>query len=283
MTIIDFDKTKKYPPDVLKHIQEVELMILEDFINFCNKHEICYFMDGGSLLGCIRHEGFIPWDDDIDIIMFRNQYEKFLKYSHELTDKYDVLNSDNYDDYCRLYTKLSLKGTRVEAIQDNNADFTLGINVDVFVFDNIPNQKFRRKLFKFQRNVFHNILWMYEVTTSDLYVSKNKERLGHLIRFLFRLFNINNKKLKKWGSKLVAKSQNIDSDFVGNFSTSYKLDHFNKKIFKEINKVKFENLEVMIPCGFDDYLSTIYGDYMKLPPKDQQFSHGFYFIDFGKY
>lgn len=274
---------KEYSPEMLKHLHDVELMMLSDFTDFCEKHDIIYFMDGGSLLGCIRHEGFIPWDDDIDIIMFRDQYEKFLKHSNELTDKYEILNSDNYEDYCRFYSKISLKGTKVDGIYDNNTDFDFGINMDVFVFDNIPKQKFKRKIFRFQRNVFNKFLWMYEVTTCDLYVSRNKERFGHLIRALYRLFHIDNKKLKRWGNKLVAKSKNLDSNYVCNLATSYRLDKFDKGIFADTKKVKFENLTVNAPIGFDDYLRIIYGDYMQLPPKEKRVCHGFDYIDFGEY
>ena len=283
MPLIKINKYKPYPPDILKHLHDVEIMILEDFINFCNKHEIIYFMDGGSLLGCARHNGFIPWDDDIDIIMFRDQYEKFLMYNFELTDKYDILNSDNYEYYCRLYSKLSLKGTKVDEIYDNNTDFSFGINIDIFVLDNIPEGKFKRKIFKLERNLFNRILSMYEITTCDLYVSKNKEKLGHIIRFLFKVININNNSLKKWGNKLINKSKSCNSKYVCNLSTSYGLFNYDKNLFKKTKKLPFENLNVLVPKEYEEYLTIIYGDYMKLPPIEERINHGFSYIDFGKY
>lgn len=277
------EKLKDYSPDTLRHLHEVQLMILKDFIEFCEKHDIKYFMDGGSLLGCIRHDGFIPWDDDIDIILFRKDYEKFLKYSLELNEKYDIINSDNYDYYCRLYTKLSLKGTRNHDFLERNTDFIFGINIDIFVFDNIPNEKLKRKLFQIQLEFFKKILYLYEITTSDIYISKNKEKLGHLIRTLFKLTHINNEKLKMWGNKLIKKSKNIESEYVFNLSSSYKFDAFNKNIFTKIEQHKFENLYVNIPTEFDTYLSKIYDNYMEIPPKDKQINHCFEKIDFGNY
>lgn len=281
--MIKTNKKEDYSPETLKHLHEVQLMMLKDFIELCEKYDITYFMDGGSLLGCIRHGGFIPWDDDIDIILFREDYEKFLKYSHELSAKYDIINSDNYEYYCRLYTKLSLKETRNYDFFERNTDFIFGINIDIFVFDNIPNGKIKKNLFKIHYEIFKKFLFLYEITTCDVYLSKNKEKIGHFIRALFKLLHINNKTLKKMGSKLITKSINADSDYIFNLSTSYNFDAFNKNIFKKSKKVKFETLNVNIPLGFDEYLTQIYGNYMEIPPKDKQVNHGFEKIDFGKY
>ena len=281
--MIKTNEKETYSPETLKHLHEVQLMMLKDFIELCEKYDITYFMDGGSLLGCIRHEGFIPWDDDIDIILFREDYEKFLNHSSELRTKYDIINSENYESYCRLYTKLSLKGTRNYDFFERNTDFIFGINIDIFAFDNVPNGKINRKLFKIRYEIFKKILFLYEITTCDVYISKNKERIGHLIRALFKLININNKTLKKMGNKLITKSINTDSDYVFNLSSSYNFDAFNKNIFKKSKQMKFETIHVNIPSGFDEYLNQIYGNYMEIPPKDKQVNHGFEKIDFGEY
>ena len=110
VVVSEYVKDKEYDPEDLKHLQELLLMILKDFITFCDDHEITYFIDGGSTLGCVRHQGFIPWDDDVDVILFRDQYDKFLEYRDEFDDKYEILNMEDYDKYCRLFTKISLTG-----------------------------------------------------------------------------------------------------------------------------------------------------------------------------
>ena len=153
-------------------------MILKDFIDFCDKYEIEYFLDGGSTLGCVRHQGFIPWDDDIDVLLLRDQYEKFLRYRDEFDDKYDILTMDDYDKYCKIFTKISLKGTKTGELSDINTDFTYGISLDVFPYDNIPNPGVKRVFFILHFEIFRKLHILYEVTNSDVYASKNKERIS---------------------------------------------------------------------------------------------------------
>lgn len=275
---------EEYAPNDLKHMHEILLMMLQDFIDFCDEHDITYFMDGGSVLGGVRHNGFIPWDDDIDVTLFRDQYEKFMEYRHEFDDKYEILNMEDYDKYCRLFSKISLKGTRTGEVLDNNTDFTYGISMDIFVFDNMPNPGFKRKVFVFQFEIFRKILWLYEVTNCDIYASKNKERLGHLIRFIFKIFKINSKMIKKLGKKLIKKSKQIDSDYVCSFGTPYGLYAFDKSIHSSFTKAKFESLEVNLPQDYEKYLNINFGeDWRELPPVEKRLNHKHEGFDFGKY
>ena len=275
---------KEYTPQDLKHLQNILLMILKDFIEFCDKYQIDYFVDGGTALGCVRHKGFIPWDDDIDVLMFRDQYKKFLKYRHEFDDKYDILTMEDYEKYCRVFTKISLKGTKTGEFFDKNTDFTYGISIDVFPFDNIPNPGLKRKLFIFHFEIFRKILFLYEVTNCDIYVSKNKERIGHIIRFIFKILHINNNTIKKLGKKLINKSKKIDSDYVCSLGTPYYLYSFDKSIYSSTIKSKFESIEVNLPQNYDKYFKINYGDdYMELPPIEKRTNHkheGFDFVEY---
>ena len=94
-----------YDPEVLKRVQETELEILKDFIDLCDRHDIDYFGVGGTAIGAVRHQGFIPWDDDIDIGFLRKDYDRFLALAkEELSDKYEVLNAiedHNYPPPCK--------------------------------------------------------------------------------------------------------------------------------------------------------------------------------------
>lgn len=141
MTIITLPKKfNEYDPETLKHLQDVYLMMLKDFIKVCDENQIEYYLDGGSALGAVRHQGFIPWDDDIDIILFRDEYNRLIEILEKLPqDKYELLSSKNKKCYCRLHSQWNLKGIKTEAYYDMNTDFTLGICLDIFVLDNIPN------------------------------------------------------------------------------------------------------------------------------------------------
>ena len=117
MTIIKLpEKFNEYDPETLKHLQDVYLMMLKDFIKVCDENQIEYFLDGGSALGAVRHQGFIPWDDDIDIILFRDEYNRLIEILEKLPqDKYELLSSKNKKCYCRLHSQWNLKGTKTEA------------------------------------------------------------------------------------------------------------------------------------------------------------------------
>ena len=97
---------RKYSDEEIKHLQDVELMILKDVVKILNKHNLNYYMYGGSLLGTIRHKGFIPWDDDIDIILFRKDFDKALDIlNNELSDKYDLVQMDYVEDCFASFAK----------------------------------------------------------------------------------------------------------------------------------------------------------------------------------
>ena len=201
MTIIKLpEKFNEYDPETLKHLQDVYLMMLKDFIKVCDENQIEYYLDGGSALGAVRHQGFIPWDDDIDIILFRDEYNRLIEILEKLPqDKYELLSSKNKKCYCRLHSQWNLKGTKTEAYYDMNTDFTLGICLDIFVLDNIPNDGLRKKIFSIKQTLIRKLIWSYEITNSEAYISKNKERMGKILKIIFKIFRINFTKIKKIG------------------------------------------------------------------------------------
>lgn len=210
MTIITLPKKfNEYNPKTLKHLQDVYLMMLKDFIKVCDENQIEYYLDGGSALGAVRHQGFIPWDDDIDIILFRDEYNRLIEILEKLPqDKYELLSSENKKCYCRLHSQWNLKGTKTEAYYDMNTDFTLGICLDIFVLDNIPNDGLRKKIFSIKQTLIRKLIWSYEITNSEAYISKNKERMGKILKIIFKIFRINFTKIKKINNNFIEKYRN---------------------------------------------------------------------------
>ena len=286
MTIIKLpEKFNEYDPKTLKHLQDVYLMMLKDFIKVCDENQIEYFLYGGSALGAVRHQGFIPWDDDIDIILFRDEYERLIEILEKLPqDKYELLSSKNKKCYCRLHSQWNLKGTKTEAYYDMNTDFTLGICLDIFVLDNIPNDGLRKKIFSIKQTLIRKLIWSYEITNSEAYISKNKERLGKILKIIFKILRINFTKIIKINNNFIEKYRNENCENVCNLSTTYELVSIPKNIFRPPKKVKFEDVEVNIPNDYDKYLKIIYGDnYMEIPPKEDRYNHIYNTVDFGPY
>ena len=224
-------------------------------------------------------------DDDIDIILFRDEYNRLIEILEKLPqDKYELLSSKNKKCYCRLHSQWNLKGTKTEAYYDMNTDFTLGICLDIFVLDNIPNDGLRKKIFSIKQTLIRKLIWSYEITNSEAYISKNKERMGKILKIIFKIFRINFTKIKKINNNFIEKYRNENCENVCNLSTTYELVSIPKNIFHPPKKVKFEDVEVNIPNDYDKYLKIIYGDnYMQIPPKEDRYNHIYNTVDFGPY
>lgn len=277
----------EYDKNTLKHLQKVQLMILKDFIEICDKNDLEYYAYGGTALGAIRHNGFIPWDDDIDLFMFREDYEKFLKIMSELkSEKYDVLNIDIYNDYQYMFSKLSLKGTKFRSAWCLKKSFDVGINIDIFVLDYIPSNKFSFMILKKKSKILKKIAYILEIIQNDYYTSTSKKIIIYGIKFIFKLLNINNKTFKKFYKKLLHKLHNNPkkSDMIVYDLAAISYDEpLRVNTLKPPKKVKFESIEINVPNDYDSYLKINYGNYMELPPKEKQVNHAPQVLDFGDY
>lgn len=274
---------KEYSDETINHIRQVELMILKDFIKICEENNIEYYSYGGTTLGAIRHGGFIPWDDDIDVIMFREEYEKFIEImKSKPSDKYEILNMDVNDDYFFGFSKLSLKNTELKEFWSVKTSFNNGINIDIFVLDYVPSNKIKWKIYYEKCQFFKKWGLINQAITNDVYVSSFKRILGKTIETIFKIFNINKDKYKKFYKTLT--KYDSTSEYVFDIGAVCYNNPYPKSIFKPIKKVKFEDIEINVPYDVDTYLSITYGEnYMELPPIEERYNHQHEYIDFGKY
>lgn len=273
---------KKYDNETLKHIHDVELMILKDLIVFCEENDITYFMYAGSLLGTIRHNGFIPWDDDLDVCMLRDEFEKFKKLFSS-NEKYDLLSTETHEDYPYFFAKLNLKNTRFEEKWASQLDFTIGFNIDIFVLDDLAENKYKRSYQLKKAFLYNKLLIMSEIRLDDLpFASKV---ISHSMYHLLNLFKLNPAKLNKKCLNFLRKYSDANAKNV--FDISAMAHEFpliyEKNDFKEVAKVEFEDIYVNVPKNYDKILTELYGDYMLLPPEEKRYNHPIDFIDFGKY
>ena len=250
--------------NITKELQKVELNILKDFIRVCDKLNINYCLMAGTLLGAIRHQGFIPWDDDIDVCMMRSDYEKFLKEGQKHLNKNYFLQTYETDaEYPGCFAKIRDNNTTFLEENVKNRNMNQGIFIDVFPLDEYHKyNRIKEKL------IFYKLY-------NDKFIN-DKSRLKRIITTLSNIIYKNTAKvdLCKTQEKLYLEKQK-HSEYVTNYCGAWgvKKETHHKKCFDKYNIVKFEGIDVKIPSGYDEILTNLYGDYMKLPPKEKQVSH----------
>lgn len=273
---------KKNTQDKLKLLQKLELENLDLLIKICKENNLRYYLIGGSLIGVMRHKGFIPWDDDIDIGIPRKDYNHFVDIAKSyIPDYMDIKTMSSEPDYKCYFTRLI---NNKKKIYWNHGQYIakIGIWMDVFPLDGLPENVLMRNW-----QVFVVYFWkaLYKFTQID-YVSTNKKR-GFIECFLIKFAQIT-----KIGKLFSAESmmkhldqrlQKYDYDkekYVWNFSGCYgKREIVSKLQLGGKRKGLFEGRIVSIPLKAEDYLTNIYGNYMKLPPVKERISHEIIFAD----
>ena len=256
----------------VKKLKEEELKILDDFVSFCKKHKLKYQLTYGTLLGAIRHNGFIPWDDDIDVHMEPSDYLKFLDLINREfdNDKYFIQNIDTEKYYHTFFTKIRKNNTCMVEKNWQHIKIHKGINIDIFPLFPYPDDK------KEQQKM------MFKLKLVNLLPSKNNKTNSLKNKVIFALLRLIPRKItNKWTSKIIKSLLN----YKGNYSM-YKIEVNDKPIKKSWVKnsieVPFENRKYQIPEKYDEILTTFYGDYMTPPEKKDRTGHGEIILSFDK-
>lgn len=266
----------------MNELQQKERDLLKIFIDFCDENKLTYFLVGGTLLGAIRHKGFIPWDDDIDVAMPREDYDKFivLASKHYTKDK-DVFFQNYRTDkhYPYVFSKLRDSNTTFIEKLYKHVDMNHGVYIDIFPIDGISKNSNEKKK-KMDRIVMQKAFVFFLSWPINL---MRKPRLKFFLTDIlidiallpFCLLNINNwskkvyeksmKKISVKESKYVANMQCGDYRIKNNIYPTYLLD--------EYIDWPFEDLVAKVPKNYDEFLKLSYGDYMKLPPIEKQIGH----------
>ncbi len=277
-------KYQEYDDKILKHLQSLELMILKDFIKICEENNLTYYMYAGSLLGSVRHNGFIPWDDDLDVVMFRDDFERFKKiFMESNNEKYELLCNETERDYFHLLAKLMLKNTKFEEHWVSQVDFHIGINMDIFVLDDLADGGFKRNYQLKKSFLYNKLLIMSKIRLDDL--SLPAKIVTHAGYHILNLFGITPSFLNKRCLNFLKKYKNPNSECVFDISATAEEypQIFKKDDFKSIKRIEFEDIYVNIPGGYDNILKSLYGYYMQLPPEEDRYNHITETIDFGPY
>ncbi len=251
-----------------KKLWAVELDLLAEFDRVCNKHGFAYFADGGTLLGAIRHKGFIPWDDDVDVIMYRDDYEKLAQIA-EQEFQYPYFFQTPFTDPGLVMGGARLRNSKTTVVSDfeNRRPYqNKGIFIDIFILDNIPDGEFRLKIFKLALKGYWRIL-RYAAYYDSYFKSGKKNSpkklvIGKIALALKRIFGV--KRLSRGYTRLCSRYSGKKTGRLGDVESSRGKFIFSPACFDGECKsfAPFEHMKIPIPKGYDQYLSTLYGEYM---------------------
>lgn len=271
----------------LKHYQECCLIIADEIDRICKKHNITYSIVGGTLLGAVRHQGFIPWDDDMDIGMLRNDYEKFITVcTSELDNKFHLLNWDTDKDFPFACTKITLKGTIItEEFARKNPKYN-EIFVDIFPYDKLPSSQAQRDKIKRKVALYKKILWIKKGYGKCIKKEGNKKRAKYNFAKLVTAF-IPYNYIKNKRCDLYKKYAELDfnSCFIADFEwpKTFKYGLTKADTFDSVKLYPYSNSEYFGFEKYNKYLKSMYGDYMTPPSEEKRHNHSINYIDFGEY
>lgn len=248
-----------------KKLREVQLDILKRFIEVCDGLGLKWFLAYGSCLGAVRHGGYIPWDDDIDVAMPRADYEKFLEAAPEkLGENYFLQTAKTDPDYPQCFAKIRRSDTTF--IETSVKDFKInhGIYIDIF-----PVTEYRpSRLFDLKAKY-------YDLCVSRSYfVPERKKSPKSILKAILcspiRDYRVARDRKEKLIKRAATEGTGVCSTLCGIWRTG---ENVPTSIFDGVKKVPFEDLEANIPEKYGEYLTLIYGDYMTLPPEEQRVAH----------
>lgn len=255
----------------LREVQLAELNILKEFKKICEQNKLNYYLIGGTALGAVRHKGFIPWDDDIDIGMPRADYVRFVEiYAKELSERYFLQTKDTDTNYMYQFAKIRLNNSTFVQKELKNFNIHHGIFIDIFPLDFIPENNITR--------IFQKYVCLFFSTIRELKIQKNanvinrknviKKVIGYLLSFFPWSF------IDRSINWIITKEKR-QTKFIANIlgCAGYEKEIFSIETFGNPEFIQFEDDMYPVPKEWDLYLRKLYGEYMKIPPLDKRKTH----------
>lgn len=275
--------------DESRKLKETLLSIYKDILLVCNENTLTCYLGGGSCLGAVRHNGFIPWDDDLDLNMFREEYDLLPSLlEKKFPGKYKIIGPGFTKNNPYNFIKIEKIGTKLKTVFEVENE-NHGIGIDVFPMESIPKNPIVNKL---HGTILNGIFYIAICTKlfqkpsfadrvlESVPEGKRKLRIRKIVGFLFSY-----QSYSKWmekGDKIASKKYNSDMMTIPSGRKHYFGEIQKKSVFSPPLKHLFEGIESNIPNGFDKYLSSLYGDYMQVPAPEKREKHFIMEIDFGE-
>ena len=269
----------------LRKVQLLQLKLVKFLKEICEDNDIKYLIVAGTLLGAVRHKGFIPWDDDLDVGMLRDDYEKFLKVCPlYLTDEICLQDWHSEKEFPGAYAKLRLKNTVYIERNSQYVNINKGIYIDIFPFDNTPNGRLSRFKQKLISGSYKKMLIAKSGSTPWSQIEKLKYLCYKLLKGWSSLFSFDFLHMKL--DKCMMKYNSLQTEKITAFGGAYGYDKetIEKEWVRNTIQIEFENTMLPAPALYDKYLTYFYGEYMTPPPENKRYNrHMIIDVNFGDY
>lgn len=269
-----FEDRRFKEKDTLRGAQMVMLRILKVVDYICEKHQLKYWLSSGTLLGAVRHKGFIPWDDDLDIAMERADYDKFIQIAAIELVQYDLFLQTRDTDPNYTYLPISCKvrdnNSLIISVLDEQKEYHRGIFIDVFAVD-----KFHEKGLAFCFEQVTKKYFYFLMSCSDAHAYKDQSILKHIVSYFCPIFNYLLKRYIDWIPQIINKNRSLSGNYKLGFGFDVPWGRFwNQATIHPLKKIPFEDGEFWVPNNTDAFLKESYGEtYMQLPPENKRESH----------
>ncbi len=270
----------------IEELKKIELDILKCVAEFCDKNQIRYYLCGGTLLGSVRHHGFIPWDDDIDIMMPRPDYLRFVKEFNGCNENYVVSSIENNPKHWQTVAKVVDKRVYLKNELERIPEKYQRVMIDIFPIDGLPKSRLKQKILFFEQNFLH-ILYAgssYPMKSSRRYVDRG-DAMGNIkgwVRTFFKYLAIGLFRWipRTWVSKVMNQNASRvpfstadEAACIVNFSYGCEKERLPRREFEKRKKFSFEGESFWGSAAYDLYMTQLYGDYMTPPPPDKRVTH----------